>query len=174
MVTPQPVSRQPHRKKTCTAGLLSAPVAHTTGKPFAIISAHQVSTSLMHRVVPHGALARLNLAVSPSAACSPICCAKVPHTIAFLATRPTAVSAPVLVFNHSSYLGKLARITKGAGNMPMSCVSGLFLQGFRPAPTFHFAHRPNCRFNADANIGHAFGIFMPAVGALQPTASGAG
>ena len=108
VVTPRPVSPQPHRKTTCTAGLLSAPVAHTTGKSFAILSAHQVSTSLMHRVVPHGALARLNLAVSPSAACSPICCAKVPHTIALLAARPTAVSAPVLVFNRSSYLGKLA------------------------------------------------------------------
>jgi hypothetical protein len=32
----------------------------------------------------------------------------------------------------------------------------------------------NCWFNADANIGHAFGIFMAYVGALQPSASGAG
>lgn len=40
--------------------------------------------------------------------------------------------------------------------------------------TFHFAPQPNCRFNADANIGHAFGIFMAYVGALQPSASGAG
>ena len=46
--------------------------------------------------------------------------------------------------------------------------------GFRPASTFHFAPQPNCRFNADANIGHAFGIFMAYVGALQPSASGAG
>jgi hypothetical protein len=27
---------------------------------------------------------------------------------------------------------------------------------------------PNWRFNADANIGHAFGIFMASVGALRP------
>ena len=45
---------------------------------------------------------------------------------------------------------------------------------FRPAPTFHYAPLPNCGFNADANIGHAFGIFMAYVGALQPSASGAG
>jgi hypothetical protein len=38
----------------------------------------------------------------------------------------------------------------------------------------HFAHQPNCRFNADANISHAFGILMAYVGALQPSASGAG
>ena len=34
--------------------------------------------------------------------------------------------------------------------------------------------QPNLRFNADANISHAFGIFMTYVGALQPSASGAG
>jgi hypothetical protein len=39
---------------------------------------------------------------------------------------------------------------------------------------FHSAPQPNCRFNADANTGHAFGIFMASVGALQPAASGAG
>jgi hypothetical protein len=41
-------------------------------------------------------------------------------------------------------------------------------------PTFHFAPQPNCRFNADANIGHRFAILMAYVGALQPSASGAG
>ena len=39
---------------------------------------------------------------------------------------------------------------------------------------FHCAPQPNCGFNADANIGHAFGILMAYVGALQPSASGAG
>ncbi len=39
---------------------------------------------------------------------------------------------------------------------------------------FHYAPQPNCLFNADANTGHAFGIFMASVGALQPSASGAG
>ena len=37
-----------------------------------------------------------------------------------------------------------------------------------------YAPQPNCRFNADANISHAFGILMAYVGALQPSASGAG
>lgn len=37
-----------------------------------------------------------------------------------------------------------------------------------------YAPQPNCGFNADANISHAFGIFMAYVGALQPSASGAG
>ena len=39
---------------------------------------------------------------------------------------------------------------------------------------FHCAPQPNWGFNADANISHAFGIFMAYVGALQPSASGAG
>ena len=40
--------------------------------------------------------------------------------------------------------------------------------------TFHFAPQPNCRFNADANIGHAFGIFMAYVSTLRTSCSGAG
>jgi hypothetical protein len=39
---------------------------------------------------------------------------------------------------------------------------------------FHCAPQPNCRFNADANIGHRCAILMAYVGALQPSASGAG
>jgi hypothetical protein len=36
-------------------------------------------------------------------------------------------------------------------------------------------HQPNETFNADANIGHGFAIFMANVGALRPyRASGAG
>ena len=38
---------------------------------------------------------------------------------------------------------------------------------------FHYAPQPNWGFNADANIGHGFAIFMAYVGALQPSASGA-
>ena len=34
--------------------------------------------------------------------------------------------------------------------------------------TFHFARQPNCKFNVDANSGHAFGILLAAVGALRP------
>ena len=36
------------------------------------------------------------------------------------------------------------------------------------------AHRPNCKFNVDANSGHAFGILLAAVGALRASRSGAG
>ena len=43
-----------------------------------------------------------------------------------------------------------------------------------PASTFHFGPQPNCGFNADANIGHAFGIFMAYVGTLRTSCSGAG
>jgi hypothetical protein len=45
---------------------------------------------------------------------------------------------------------------------------------FRPALTFHYAPQPNCRFNADANTGHGFAIFMASVGALRASRSGAG
>jgi hypothetical protein len=37
-----------------------------------------------------------------------------------------------------------------------------------------YAHQPNCRFNADANMGHAFGIFMAHVGTLRASRFGAG
>ncbi len=30
------------------------------------------------------------------------------------------------------------------------------------------APQPNCKFNVDANSGHAFGILLAAVGALRP------
>jgi len=40
--------------------------------------------------------------------------------------------------------------------------------------SFHYAPQPNCRFNADANTGHGFAIFMASVGALRATRSGAG
>ena len=34
--------------------------------------------------------------------------------------------------------------------------------------TFHSAPQPNCKFNVDANSGHAFGILLTTVGALRP------
>ena len=37
-----------------------------------------------------------------------------------------------------------------------------------------YAPQPNCGFNADANIGHAFGILMAYVGTLRTSCSGAG
>jgi len=37
-----------------------------------------------------------------------------------------------------------------------------------------YAHQPNCKFNADAHSPHAFGMFMGAMGARRPLASGAG
>lgn len=41
-------------------------------------------------------------------------------------------------------------------------------------PVFHFAPQPNWGFNADANMGHAFGILMAHVGTLRTSCSGAG
>jgi hypothetical protein len=46
--------------------------------------------------------------------------------------------------------------------------------GSGTAPNFHYAPQPNWGFNADANIGHAFGIFMAYVGTLRTSCSGAG
>ena len=43
-----------------------------------------------------------------------------------------------------------------------------------PRTTFHFAPQPNRSFNADANTGHGFAIFMASVGALHASRSGAG
>jgi hypothetical protein len=37
-----------------------------------------------------------------------------------------------------------------------------------------YAPQPNWGFNADANMGHAFGIFMAHVGTLRTSCSGAG
>jgi len=45
-----------------------------------------------HLVPQHAAASPLNLAVCPSAACSPISGAKVPHAFAWWAARPAAAS----------------------------------------------------------------------------------
>lgn len=58
--------------------------------------------------------------------------------------------------------------------MKRQIVASQFRSGVLPAPTFHYAPQPNCGFNADANIGHAFGIFMAYVGTLRTSCSGAG
>jgi hypothetical protein len=48
-------------------------------------------------------------------------------------------------------------------------------QGFRVLNALAYAPQPNRSFNADANTGHGFAIFMASVGALRPCrASGAG
>jgi hypothetical protein len=41
-------------------------------------------------------------------------------------------------------------------------------------PNPAYAPQPNWRFNADANTGHGFAIFMASVGALRASRSGAG
>jgi hypothetical protein len=38
----------------------------------------------------------------------------------------------------------------------------------------YYAPQPNWRFNADANTGHGFAIFMASVSALRASRSGAG
>ena len=58
--------------------------------------------------------------------------------------------------------------------MPWPRVHPQIRSGSGRSTHFHYAPQPNCGFNADANISHAFGIFMAYVGALQPAASGAG
>ena len=46
--------------------------------------------------------------------------------------------------------------------------------GVLNSKTFHFAPQPNWGFNADADIGHGFAIFMAYVGTLRTSCSGAG
>lgn len=46
--------------------------------------------------------------------------------------------------------------------------------GSGPETRLHCAPQPNWGFNADANMGHAFGIFMAHVGTLRTSCSGAG
>ena len=55
-----------------------------------------------------------------------------------------------------------------------SASSHQILQGSVESTLFHYAPQPNWGFNADANIGHAFGIFMAYVGTLRTSCSGAG
>lgn len=58
-----------------------------------------------HGGLAHGALVRLNLAVCPLAARSPLCSAKVPHAIALRAARLSAVSAPIALLEQFKRLG---------------------------------------------------------------------
>ncbi len=52
--------------------------------------------------------------------------------------------------------------------MPRPSIHPEIQSGSDTAPSFHYAPQPNWGFNADTNSGHAFGIFMPAIGTLQP------
>ncbi len=58
--------------------------------------------------------------------------------------------------------------------MPRQAFHPQIRPGSGGSTRFHCAPQPNWGFNADTNSGHAFGIFMPAIGTLQPSASGAG
>ena len=58
--------------------------------------------------------------------------------------------------------------------MPRQRVQNQYRQGSGGSTHFHSVHAPNWGFNADANIGHAFGIFMAYVGTLRTSCSGAG
>ncbi len=53
-------------------------------------------------------------------------------------------------------------------------LSPQYLHGSGRSTRFHFAHAPNWALHADANMGHAFGIFMAHVGTLRTSCSGAG
>ena len=44
----------------------------------------------------------------------------------------------------------------------------LYNNGAATVQRYGQAARSNCKFNVDANSGHAFGIFMAAVGTLRP------
>ena len=55
--------------------------------------------------------------------------------------------------------------------MPKHLAKSKIQQGSGGASRFHCAPLPNWGFNSDTNSGHAFGIFMPAIGTLQPSAS---
>ena len=62
------------------------------------------------------------------------------------------------------------------------CLAGKRKQQYLRSPPYskqvlHFgwqSAKSNCRFNADANTGHGFAIFMASVGALRASRSGAG
>jgi hypothetical protein len=60
----------------------------------------------------------------------------------------------------SGILAAAAKIHRGppSPQLHLSCVS-------RPC---HMVQKPNCKFNVDANSGHAFGILLAAVGTLRP------
>jgi len=53
-------------------------------------------------------------------------------------------------------------------------VHHLKMQAISAKTPFHSAPQPNWAFNADANTGHGFAIFMASVGTLRTSCSGAG
>ena len=55
---------------------------------------------------------------------------------------------------------------KNTSPIRSSCINSFLGHSLRKAKAS--ARQANCRFNADANTGHAFGIFMASVGALLP------
>ena len=89
-------------------------------------------------------------------------------------TRATAQSRG----NEVSFLSGELVIRQGCN----PCLAGKRKQQYLRSPPYskqvlHFgcqSAQPNWGFNADANIGHAFGIFMAYVGTLRTSCSGAG
>ena len=82
----------------------------------------------------------LNLAVCPSAACSPLSYAKVPHATAKWAARPPAVSAPKEQCLRLKASGRSQQIKQqGLASMQRFERQGKVLP-------LCFAHRPNCAF----------------------------
>jgi hypothetical protein len=47
-------------------------------------------------------------------------------------------------------------------------------EGIHVLNALSYAPQPNSAFNADANTGHGFAIFMASVGTLRTSCSGAG
>ena len=77
------------------------------------------------------------------------------------------------VAKQSKRLANSLEISKGASAM-QHCCSSNHGQVAVCSHTFHYAPQPNWSVNADATMGHAFGMFMAHGCALRPSASGAG
>ena len=112
--------------------------------------------------MPSGLLSRLHQAVCPEGQ-------PASRLVAHVLYHGGASGA--MLWAHGWLLNQRQTYSQRKGTVLVSSTQAVFIRavgGFAPGCL------PNCAFNADANMGHRFAILMAHVGALQPSASGAG
>ena len=83
--------------------------------------------------------------------------------------RGVMSQSPITGLGASAKLVRLSHSLESCQQLSASTVARSHLNlSRRVFPGLANGQKPNCKFNVDANSGHAFGILLAAVGALRP------
>ncbi|MFY9810281.1 hypothetical protein [Aquabacterium sp.] len=91
-----------------------------------------------------------------------------------LTGRGVMSQSPITGLSDSTKSARLSHSLESCQQLSASTMARSHLNFSRRVfPVRVNGQKPNCKFNVDANSGHAFGILLAAVGALRPAGSGA-